>query len=411
MYASTTCTARAASRSRWTLCMAWDHAGAPEAQALLGQRALRFYRRFTAAPAPGRLAPDLHGAAWRPPGSGRFWLATEVACRPCWARPTPSRAQIMDRPQPAARAARSWARASPAATTPPLPDTLGVSSPRAECVQFGGCIARRLVLVQPRRRATWARRGSRPCAPANIASAHRPRRRHPDQATTSRSRASAPRRRRASRAVARDAAVDRYRAAVRARGRARPDFVIVRRQCCCARDAANGGMHELVERLNAQHWTLGGVDWVQLEPPHSIDEILAGARRGDRHALRHAVGQACWRPLTSCAGKVSAPWAAHRVVHVPARPGPGGGELDVLARLQRTRHRRLTPTPSAAAPRVIRTFEPRALRLAIIWPSVSGPRTGPSSAPRSARGRNSATRGPCPLRASSPQIGNTPFRA
>jgi 2-methylisocitrate lyase-like PEP mutase family enzyme len=70
--------------------------------------------------------------------------------------------------------------------------------------------------------------------------------------------------------VSREAAVDRYRAAVSARDELDPDFVIMAQ--CYARDATNGGMHELVERLNA-YCTLGGVDWVQFESPHSVDEV------------------------------------------------------------------------------------------------------------------------------------------
>src|SRR4030095_12231372 len=68
----------------------------------------------------------------------------------------------------------------------------------------------------------------------------------------------------------REAAVDRYRAAVSARDELDPDFVIMAQ--CYARDAVNGGMQELLERLNA-YWTLGGVDWVQFESPHAVDEI------------------------------------------------------------------------------------------------------------------------------------------
>jgi 2-methylisocitrate lyase-like PEP mutase family enzyme len=70
--------------------------------------------------------------------------------------------------------------------------------------------------------------------------------------------------------VSREAAVDRYRAAVSARDELDPDFVIMAQ--CYARDAATGGMQDLVERLDA-YWTLGGVDWVQFESPHSVDEI------------------------------------------------------------------------------------------------------------------------------------------
>jgi 2,3-dimethylmalate lyase len=70
--------------------------------------------------------------------------------------------------------------------------------------------------------------------------------------------------------VSREAAVERYQAAVQARDELDPDFVVMAQ--CYARDAVNGGMSELLERLNA-YLSLGRVDWVQFESPHSIDEI------------------------------------------------------------------------------------------------------------------------------------------
>src|SRR5262249_14444413 len=70
--------------------------------------------------------------------------------------------------------------------------------------------------------------------------------------------------------VSRDTAVERYQAAVPARDELDADFVIMAQ--CYARDATNGGMEELLERLNAypEH---GGVDWVQFESPHSVEEV------------------------------------------------------------------------------------------------------------------------------------------
>ncbi|PYN44058.1 MAG: hypothetical protein DMD95_11960 [Candidatus Rokuibacteriota bacterium] len=70
--------------------------------------------------------------------------------------------------------------------------------------------------------------------------------------------------------VSLDAAVERYQAAVRARDELDPDFVIMAQ--CYARDAANGGMGELMERLNA-YLKRGRVDWVQFESPHSVGEV------------------------------------------------------------------------------------------------------------------------------------------
>jgi 2-methylisocitrate lyase-like PEP mutase family enzyme len=70
--------------------------------------------------------------------------------------------------------------------------------------------------------------------------------------------------------VSREAAVERYQAAVRARDELDPDFVIMAQ--CYARDAVNGGMSELLERLNV-YLSRGRVDWAQFESPHSVDEI------------------------------------------------------------------------------------------------------------------------------------------
>lgn len=71
--------------------------------------------------------------------------------------------------------------------------------------------------------------------------------------------------------VSRDAAVERYEAAVSARDELDPNFVVMAQ--CYARDAANGGgMGELVERLNL-YLTRGRADWVQFESPHSVAEV------------------------------------------------------------------------------------------------------------------------------------------
>ena len=70
--------------------------------------------------------------------------------------------------------------------------------------------------------------------------------------------------------VPREVAVERYQAAVRARDELDPDFVVMAQ--CYARDAVNGGMNELLERLGV-YLTAGGVDWVQFESPNSVDEI------------------------------------------------------------------------------------------------------------------------------------------
>jgi 2-methylisocitrate lyase-like PEP mutase family enzyme len=65
-------------------------------------------------------------------------------------------------------------------------------------------------------------------------------------------------------------AIARYRAAVEMRDELDPDFVIMAQ--CYARDAANSNFEDTVQRLKAYR-EIAGVDWVQLESPHSTDEI------------------------------------------------------------------------------------------------------------------------------------------
>jgi len=65
-------------------------------------------------------------------------------------------------------------------------------------------------------------------------------------------------------------AVARYRAAVDMRNELDPDFVVMAQ--CYARDAENAGLDDALVRLKA-YKQQGGVDWVQLESPHAVDEI------------------------------------------------------------------------------------------------------------------------------------------
>jgi len=65
-------------------------------------------------------------------------------------------------------------------------------------------------------------------------------------------------------------AVARYRAAVDMRNELDPSFVVMSQ--CYARDATNGGLDACLERLRAYERD-AGVDWVQFESPHSVDEI------------------------------------------------------------------------------------------------------------------------------------------
>src|SRR5207244_12281664 len=67
-----------------------------------------------------------------------------------------------------------------------------------------------------------------------------------------------------------DLAIARYRAAVDMKNELDPDFVVMAQ--CYARDAANGGFEDALLRLKAYR-EVAGVDWVQLESPHSVDEL------------------------------------------------------------------------------------------------------------------------------------------
>ena len=69
-----------------------------------------------------------------------------------------------------------------------------------------------------------------------------------------------------------DLAIARYRAAVDMKNGLDPDFVVMAQ--CYARDAANGGFEDALLRLKAYR-EQAGVDWVQLESPHSVEEIKA----------------------------------------------------------------------------------------------------------------------------------------
>src|SRR5689334_6416844 len=69
-----------------------------------------------------------------------------------------------------------------------------------------------------------------------------------------------------------DQAVARYRAAVDMKNELDPDFVVMAQ--CYARDAKGGTIEDTITRLRAYRKE-AGVDWVQFESPHSVDEIKA----------------------------------------------------------------------------------------------------------------------------------------
>ncbi|HXF75547.1 MAG TPA: isocitrate lyase/PEP mutase family protein [Methylomirabilota bacterium] len=152
--------------------------------------------------------------------------------------------------------------------------------------------------------------------------------------------------------VARDEAVTRYRAAVEAKNEIDPDFVIMAQ--CYARNAVNGGMAELLKRL-ALYETEGGVDWVQFEAPHSVEEIKRARRvvRGPFSAMKGQLPRAlslaehkalglnaawytflpdqvlkiaAWDFLQAFGHKGIGAWEEFAAAH-PATPFTGGGKL------------------------------------------------------------------------------------
>src|SRR3954469_20523419 len=69
-----------------------------------------------------------------------------------------------------------------------------------------------------------------------------------------------------------DQAIARYRTAVDMKNELDPDFVVMAQ--CYARDAAGGTLDDTIARMKAYR-ERAGVDWVQFESPHSVDEIKA----------------------------------------------------------------------------------------------------------------------------------------
>jgi 2,3-dimethylmalate lyase len=65
-------------------------------------------------------------------------------------------------------------------------------------------------------------------------------------------------------------AIARYRAAVDMKNELDPDFVVMAQ--CYARDAANSSLDDCLTRMKAYRRE-AGVDWVQLESPHSVEDI------------------------------------------------------------------------------------------------------------------------------------------
>jgi 2-methylisocitrate lyase-like PEP mutase family enzyme len=82
-------------------------------------------------------------------------------------------------------------------------------------------------------------------------------------------------------------AIVRYRAAVDAKNEIDPDFVIMAQ--CYARDAVGSNLDKAIARLKA-YKEEAGVDWVQLESPHNVDEIKK-ARKAVKGAFSFMKGK------------------------------------------------------------------------------------------------------------------------
>jgi 2-methylisocitrate lyase-like PEP mutase family enzyme len=91
--------------------------------------------------------------------------------------------------------------------------------------------------------------------------------------------------------VSRDEAIARYRIAVDMKNELDPDFVIMSQ--CYARNAKRGGLAETLTRLSLYE-KQAGVDWVQFEAPHSIDEIKQARKavKGPFSAMQGQLPQA-----------------------------------------------------------------------------------------------------------------------
>jgi 2-methylisocitrate lyase-like PEP mutase family enzyme len=85
-------------------------------------------------------------------------------------------------------------------------------------------------------------------------------------------------------------AIVRYRAAVDMKNELDPNFVVMAQ--CYARDATGGTLDDTIARLKAYREE-AGVDWVQFESPHTVDEIQAAraAVKGPFSFMRGKLGR------------------------------------------------------------------------------------------------------------------------
>ena len=133
-------------------------------------------------------------------------------------------------------------------------------------------------------------------------------------------------------------AIARYRAAVDMKNELDPDFVIMAQ--CYARDAANSSLEDCIKRLQAYRKE-AGVDWVQLESPHSVDEIKQ-ARAAVEGPLSFMKGKL---PRFLGLDEHLALGHQHRLVSRLHAPGHVGGAARLHAGFPEARHRGLGGFP------------------------------------------------------------------
>src|ERR1700731_577738 len=141
-----------------------------------------------------------------------------------------------------------------------------------------------------------------------------------------------------------DQAIARYRAAVDMKNELDPDFVVMAQ--CYARDASDGTLEDTIARLLAYR-DEAGVDWVQFESPHSVDEIRA-ARAAVTGPFSFMKGA---RPLPR-SRRTSGARRHHRLVsgfHPPRHLGRSGGLHDRVPVRRREGVGRLCREPAGSA--------------------------------------------------------------
>ena len=127
-------------------------------------------------------------------------------------------------------------------------------------------------------------------------------------------------------------AIVRYRAAVDMKNELDPDFVIMAQ--CYARDAANGGLDDALQRL-AAYRREASVDWVQLE----VAAFDRGDQAGATGRVLPPVLHARQAATLSVAGRASGTWRHHRLAAELLASCDLGGAVRLHGGLFRTRYR------------------------------------------------------------------------